>query len=350
MAFCFLAVIILSFFTGIAIGYIIFEFYIMNRNGINFNYVEGEEVNSFLEEIRRSKDNGARMLNYKTNTRNSTDAVLVRNEGSRPISTASRVESLSSRLRKNLNNQLEGYEEVVSTEENVEEVVETTETQDTLQTELTSHNIEDTYDAMSEEYNEDEDASEEDFVVDDEYLKKYYITEDDDIPNGTSNLEDGDILNIEEQNDTVADVAEAKTDLDTETDEYPYIDTEMYSSDDFRIEPEFDTESDTVAETSDTDTSIAEDIEPNDKQEIETGIKTNVDEVSDKIVANTAIELPKSDKQDKIVSNVCIQLGGTPKKDDSGSSFVAIPLTMTEKPVEPDAPPKRKRGRPRKKK
>lgn len=338
MALCFLAVIILSFFTGIAIGYIIFEFYIMNRNGINFNYVEGEEVNSFLEEIRRSKDNGARMLNYRTNTRNSTDAVLVRNDGSRPISTANRVESLSSRLRKNLNNPLEGYEEVVSTEENIEEATETTEVQDTVQTEFVSHDIGDTYDA-SDEYDESEDASEEYFVVDDEYLRKYYVTDDDtsdDVSDDIPILEDSVAVNIEEQ-ENIADISE------DEVDEYSYIDAEMYSSDDFRIEPEFDTEETSTVQNEENPVS-------EEKMDDISEAKSNVDEPTDKIVANTAIELPKSEKQDKIVSNVCIQLGGTPKENNTCSSFVAIPLTMTENPVEPDAPPKRKRGRPRKKK
>ena len=341
MAFCFLAVIILSFFTGIAIGYIIFEFYIMNRSGINFNYVEGEEVNSFLEEIRRSKDNGARMLNYRTNTRNSTDAVLVRNEGNRPISTANKTESLSSRLRKNLTNPLEGYEEVVSVEENIEEeAVEMESTQNIAQTEVYPSDIEDTYDAMSEEYNEEDDASEEDFVVDDEYLKKYYITEEDDDSSSTAKLEDSIITNIEEQED----IEESAT--ASESYDCSYADTEMYSSDDFSINPEFDTENSDIIDVSDTETTIEKDMLLNN----ETEEQVEVDKTSDKIISNTAIELPKSDKQDKIVSNVCIQLGGTSKKDDSGSSFVAIPLTMTEKPVEPDAPPKRKRGRPRKKK
>lgn len=334
MALCFLAVIILSFFTGIAIGYIIFEFYIMNRNGINFNYVEGEEVNSFLEEIRRSKDNGARMLNYRTNTRNSTDAVLVKNDGNRPVPITNKTESLSSRLRKNLNNPLEGYEEVVSTEENIEET-EAIETVNTELTEFNSHNIDDTFDTMSEEY----DASEEDFVVDDEYLKKYYVTEEDDTTSSTAELKDDDIIDANEQKN------DAENTVESETDEYPYIDSEMYSSDDFRIEPEFDTENDVATDTPDVVPTVSEDAISND----ETEEKTDVDKAPDKIVANTAIELPKSEKQDKIVSNVCIQLGGTPKKEDN-SSFVAIPLTMTEKPVEPDTPPKRKRGRPRKKK
>ena len=340
MALCFLAVIILSFFTGIAIGYIIFEFYIMNRNGINFNYVEGEEVNSFLEEIRRSKDNGARMLNYRTNTRNSTDAVLVRNEGSKAISAANKTESLSSRLRKNLNNPLEGYEEVVSVEENIEETAEMEGTQNISQSEVYSSDIEDAYDTMSEEYNEEDDASEEDFVVDDEYLKKYYITEEDDVSSDTAKLEDSIITNIEEQED----IEESPT--ASESYDYSYADTEMYSSDDFSINPEFDTENSDVADVSDTESTIEKDVPLNN----ETEEQVDIDKASDKIVSNTAIELPKSDKQDKIVSNVCIQIGGTPQKDDNSSSFVAIPLTMTEKPVEPDAPPKRKRGRPRKKK
>jgi hypothetical protein len=52
-------------------------------------------------------------------------------------------------------------------------------------------------------------------------------------------------------------------------------------------------------------------------------------------------------KSDKIESSVCISLGGS---STSTEGLLNIPLVMTEKPVEPTEPPKRKRGRPRKKK
>ena len=55
-------------------------------------------------------------------------------------------------------------------------------------------------------------------------------------------------------------------------------------------------------------------------------------------------------KVDKIESIVCIQIGNNSSKLSEMEGFVNIPLTVTVKPVEPDTPPKRKRGRPRKNK
>ena len=79
MILCFFAIIILSFFTGISLGYIFFEFYTMTRKSTNFDFIEGDEVGNFLEDIRRSRENGARMLKYDIGTRspmqNNTDKV-----------------------------------------------------------------------------------------------------------------------------------------------------------------------------------------------------------------------------------------------------------------------------------
>lgn len=342
MALCFFAVIILSFFTGIAIGYIIFEFYIMNRSDINFNYVEGDEVNNFLEEIRRSKDNGARMLNYRTNTRNNTDTALTRNELGTKRSTTSKVASLSSRIRMNMIDKADVSEETIQTNDLIEEVVPAVQEENensVLDKDIVEENDAENTETFNEQNAESEeydamddllDSDENDFEVDDEYLKKYYYTESNDIDDTKTSLKDSPLNNIEEV-DNIDNIEENNSVEET----------------DVVTEEENSNVTESIA--------IEERLEDNiqdihiDKDEEKETVSDKYD-VQDKIISNTAIELPTSDKQDKIASNVCIPLGGGSNKDNKPNSFVAIPLTTTEKPVEPEAPPKRKRGRPRKKK
>jgi hypothetical protein len=342
MALCFFAVIILSFFTGIAIGYIIFEFYIMNRSDINFNYVEGDEVNNFLEEIRRSKDNGARMLNYRTNTGNNTDTALTRNELGTKRSTTSKVASLSSRIRMNMIDKADVSEETIQTNDLIEEVVPAVQEENensVLDKDIIEENDAENTETFNEQNAESEeydamddllDSDENDFEVDDEYLKKYYYTENNDIDDAKTSLEDSPLNNIEEV-DNIDNIEENNSVEETDVvtaEENPNVTKNIV------IEK--------CLEDNTQDIRI-------DKDEAKETASDKYD-VQDKIISNTAIELPTSDKQDKIASNVCIPLGGSSNKDNKSNSFVAIPLTMTEKPVEPEAPPKRKRGRPRKKK
>lgn len=344
MALCFFAVIILSFFTGIAIGYIIFEFYIMNRSDINFDYIEGDEVNNFLEEIRRSKDNGARMLNYRTNTRNNTDTAFIRSETVNVPHNNTQT-SLSSKFRKKMNAELEGYEEVVSLDK-ADDIVESEEQNENIE-EIAFTMPQGTPDIpdedMIEETDEEFTSEEDDFVADDDFLKKYYYSDDE-----TASDEDTEMVeeSSDEENGRTLLIDESNTDDTIEkSNEHTYTSLQTVYLDD---EPKDDDTHFFITKVKPINSS---DILLQDNEEPDLSKISEISSTHDKVVSQTTIELPSVEKKDKIESNVCIPLGGSTSSETStNNTFVAIPLTMTEKPIEPDAPPKRKRGRPRKKK
>ena len=361
MALCFFAVIVLSLFTGLAIGYIIFEFYVMARISLYFNYVEGDEVNNFLEEIRKSKDNGARMLNYRTDTKR-TDENNHRPTRTRPV-------SLSSLIRENMQNASE-EDEVFRNRTSL--VTATTSPIESLQTN----------DVPEGELGED-------FVPDDNLLKKYYY--DNLPPEAQETVMSTSEEAIEEQSiaKTISKegVVAESTEIITETKDNAIIatvsDTEDINhaeeidnsqtttgNDDFDYNfgsfDDFSTSS-YASETSEYETEINEDTPKHDELSLISQEDETKSDTKNNDTKNVAIEpekethmsekekdeeksegKDKTDKRDKIVSNVCINIGGNASQTQNG--FIGIPLTMTEKPVEPDAPPKRKRGRPPKKK
>lgn len=355
MALCFLAVVILAFFTGIAIGYIVFEFYIINRSNIKFYFVEGEEVNSFLEEIRRSKDNGARMLKYNVNDNNSHQNPV-------PQQTSGRNgRSLSSLLRYGYS---EPIQPVVSEQNSVEQKLSTAEIeQEKL---LVENQVDDI------EYTESNTGIDDDFVPDDDFLKKYYYDSEEEANEQNNIGEFADIMGENLSDEEVTDEDEETVNEDVETNEDDIEDivpdedfdlSSLIDSGDNSFYDDNDKEfNDEVSNEIEEDQTTVPDTIKEDKNEL--AIKDDVEEDIKYISAekqtentNTSIKLPTSKSNDKIESNVSIQLGGSstsPTKPNgiefSSGSFVNIPLTMKEKPVEPSEPPKRKRGRPRKNK
>ena len=330
MALCFFAVIILSFFTGIAIGYILFEFYVMTRKDINFYFVEGDEVNNFLEEIRRSKDNGARMLNYDINMRNNRGTI------SQTISNGRvRPRSLSSILRG------DAPEEPVLAGPITHETEPTENAQFIEETGKEEFfNISNIENDIMENLTDENDES----VPDEDFLKKYYKddyenTEVSDSEDKSDEIKTQDIEDeFSEYNDIVKDNQDFESSPNNEVQSADAIEI-AEPSDDVVLKDSDDFTDDMLSDLMD-----LPDTENKSEENLVTDNKTVTEE-----------KLEEEKKNDKIESNVCIQLGGSTTGvgigiNSSSGSFVSIPLTMTEKLVEPETPPKRKRGRPRKNK
>jgi hypothetical protein len=247
---------------------------------------------------------------------------------------------------------------------------------------------------QNEEYEELSD----DFVPDDDFLKKYYYDEETQPakPAEQENSSQGSITTTlateentetEEKHEATENIASAQPseeisytsnispqeEIDTKVEqttsgnedyEYSFEDFNTPSTLEGAMEAEMqegvciESETETVVEeqksTETNRNSVEEPLnEDNETHNIEN--KADEQEANKEQTSKTTenkntktVESKPSEKVDKIVSNVCINIGGTSSNTQNG--FVGIQLTMTEKPVEPDAPPKRKRGRPPKKK
>lgn len=361
MALCFASVVILSFFTGITIGYILFEFYIVKKNKVSFNFIEGDEVDKFLEEIRRSKDNGAKMLNYGTNHAPKSKTPISGVE--RFLKKKNNNKSLSARMRENMSIEKEDSAEVIidtvvipasglfSNEADSDSIAVESAGDISYgigEDEQVNYSMDDEEmmggdeDLMGgDEYDSDADE----FALDYELLKEYYMDED-------SSDDDDDFKITEEES---AATSEATENIETSTiDEansaFEKIDnTEKENNCELLVaisEEHAETNNDTfssneVANITDEEESIKSttQVDVSDRTEGNSQSTTNI-----------ALPIPEANKNDKIASNVCIPLGGNTTVGQAIGSNVSIPLTMTEKPVEPSEPPKRKRGRPRKNK
>lgn len=369
MVICFVAVIILAFFTGIAVGYIFFEFYAMNNSLIQFNYMEGdEEVGNFLEDIRRSKDNGARMLKFGTgNINNSTSA---------NIQNTRKPMSMSALLRQNMQECEETAEEINSDNPFSESLPETLlPTTHTGITEVSEQNIqlEEVHDENFE-YTEENTPNElEQEPFDEDFFKKYLSDENEVETAEDSNIENDDIENTtlentheslaeDEENfisdDLMSDIFDSMTSSNDDVSSC-YQDEEITeeANDMLLTSPipeDEDSEIQTVGESLPNNAEFNDDfmsmlenisISNEDDQSVEVTNENSPSE-DDVVKPNSESTEPPIQKNDKIESSVCISLSGT----SSSEGLLNIPLVMTEKPVEPTEPPKRKRGRPRKKK
>lgn len=340
MALCFFAVIILAFFTGIAIGYILFEFYVMTRKDINFYFVEGDEVNNFLEEIRRSKDNGARMLNYDINNKNNSGTIsqTISSGRNRPRSLSSilRGDNGESAFAGSVSHETEQNTNILNNEDLNEENLNVSRIENDNMENLTDEN--------------------DDFIPDDDFLKKYYRDDYDEAEESVvENISDGNIDDeLSEYDDIVKDEEDTsiQNNDDIQTEEVNAQESDNCVFDEEMMFKDSDEYTDDMLADLMDESNIST-IEETDEQITENDTVTN--EIEKKELKPEELNPKDTSKQDKIESNVCIQLGGSTTSvgigiNSSSGSFVSIPLTMTEKPVEPDAPPKRKRGRPRKNK
>ena len=372
MIVCFVAVIFLAFFTGIAVGYIFFEFYAVNNSLIQFNYMEGDdEVDNFLEDIRRSKDNGARMLNIR-------NGIKVNGMSSSVSSKAPM--SMSALLRQNreeadveqttvdnpFNNPLEkqNSQDFIQPENAISnEIVDTGINYNSETDNITIDNgnidenpltIEDSEFEFTEENVPDDEFDVEDY--DNDFLQKYFYDKEissDDIAESTPVNNDkvsvdetvsADEISDENQNiisdDLMDDIFSSMNDdnniltNDNETDNAS-LTSPIPEDEDSTIE-KVGKDINNNEEFNDDFMSMLENISINDEI-----TETNTVEEKEENNENTSV------KTDKIESSVCISLGGSSTPTEG---LLNIPLVMTEKPVEPTEPPKRKRGRPRKKK
>ncbi len=366
MALCFASVVILSFFTGITIGYITFEFYIVKKNKVTFNFIEGDEVDNFLEEIRKSKDNGARMLNYGTKpvARSTPESGL-----NRLARKQNDKKSLSAQMRENMNIEKEESAEII-----VDTVVISADGSITTEMDAVTASHADAsfeenavIDEQDNHFMDDEemmvgdedlmggdeyDSDADEFALDYELLKEYYTNEDendntvealDEEENVTDNNDEGVAEVADESIVSTSDeiIVEAEND---ETEEIALSIEEDMSSipeDMTNIVTEYDTNDN--ATVSDDVTEIEAEKDKSSEEKEDTTDKSES-------ITNVVLPTPDTNKNDKIASNVCIPLGGSSTSGQPIVSNVSIPLTMTEKPVEPQEPPKRKRGRPRKNK
>ena len=350
MALCFASVVILSFFTGITIGYITFEFYIIKKNKITFSFIEGDEVNKFLEEIRKSKDNGAKMLNYNTSAMRKSPSASSTLE--RTLKKEKNQESLSARMRQNM--QIETPDEIIANtvsitidddalllKEDVEIGIEEG-TMDAIPVAAPTIEYADESDEMEFDVPDDDDE----FEFDEDFMKKYYVTDApaaisatnvaEDVPyleddeNSASILsEEGDYEFVQEESSSPPEILSNDNGAEAET-----LSSDTTDAQGFRDEA-------TIVTQDDNSAPLPIVPEPDKETKFNSGIEANT---------NIAIPVTTSSKNDKIESNVCIPLGSGSAGIGFSQGSVSIPLVMTEKPVEPSEPPKRKRGRPRKNK
>ena len=311
-------------------------------------------MNNFLEEIRRSKDNGAKMLNYNTDPDSSSSS-------NNPQDKNSKKPSLSSLFRRNMKTEkidVKESEFSISLEDNniskENEIFETAMSVIDIENSILENDFEirrTDIQKTSEEQNNttikdesidivndnDADANidEDDdniFSFDEDFMKKYYY---DDISSQSENSSDCSDKSIEENPFSTTDnppVDNIETNVkiaesDTLKNSFEEIDTDII-----------------LGDTSKNDTDIIVEEESS---------LPSTPLLNEKNTDNASInnDVSISDvKVDKIESIVCIQIGNNSSKLSEMEGFVNIPLTVTVKPVEPDTPPKRKRGRPRKNK